>query len=848
MKDQSLRVLMIEDSENDALLLIRHLRKGGYIPVYERVETAPAMKKALKEKEWDFILCDYKMPNFSGSSAISILKEMNIDIPIIIVSGTIGEETAVECMRLGAHDYVMKSNMSRLCPAIARELKEVKSRKKQKRTEEKLYQEEQRFRALAEQSLDMITLVNKEYAITYVNPAAEKFVGLKGKEIIGTKIFDYLHPDDVDLVTGLFKTFFQNINATVPQVEIRLRHVDGTWHNVDAMGTNLVQGNVVEAVIVNLHDITDRKRAENALREAELRFRTIFDSASDGILIAQSDGKKFFSANQKICEILGYPREEITRLGVSDIHPEESVPYVYEQFNKLMKGEIPVAENIPILKKDKTISYADIGGSMMTFDNQDYLVGIFRDITDRRKAEEELKKSEVKYRLLADHTKDQVWLMDFNLKVTYLSPSSEKLLGYTLDEIQALSLDKLIAPSSMSTAMKFYSEELSKALSAPPDYILGRTLELEFICKNGQTMWVECMFSLIRDENGKPVSILGESRNITERRQMEDELRASESNFRHSLDDSPLGVRISSMEGETIYANKAILDIYGYDSIEELKNTPLKERYTPESYNEWQKRKATRKQGQFGPAEYKISIMRNDGEKRHLSVIRKEIFWNGKKQYQVIYQDITLRVRAEEKLKRTLENLRESIKTTIQVLSLASEAKDPYTAGHHKRVSHLARSIAREQGLSKEIIEGIRMAGSIHDIGKLSVPAEILTKPARLTELEFSLIKEHPQAGYDMLKNVESPWPLADIVYQHHERMNGTGYPRKLKDDEILMAARVMAVADVVEAMSSHRPYRPSLGIEAALEEIEKNRGTLYDADVVDACLRLFREKGYQLI
>ena len=140
------------------------------------------------------------------------------------------------------------------------------------------------------------------------------------------------------------------------------------------------------------------------------------------------------------------------------------------------------------------------------------------------------------------------------------------------------------------------------------------------------------------------------------------------------------------------------------------------------------------------------------------------------------------------------------------------------------------------------------MASSIHDIGKLSVPSEILTKPTRLTDLEFSLIKEHAQNGYEMLKNVESPWPLAEIVLQHHERINGTGYPRNLKVDNILMAARIMAVADVVEAMSSHRPYRASLGIDAALEEIEKNKGILYDETVVDACLRLFREKGYKLI
>ncbi|MFZ1980551.1 MAG: HD-GYP domain-containing protein, partial [Smithella sp.] len=191
--------------------------------------------------------------------------------------------------------------------------------------------------------------------------------------------------------------------------------------------------------------------------------------------------------------------------------------------------------------------------------------------------------------------------------------------------------------------------------------------------------------------------------------------------------------------------------------------------------------------------------------------------------------------------------LRKAVGTTIGVLVSALEIRDPYTAGHQKRVADLARAIATEMEFPYDIIEGIRMAGSIHDIGKLSIPAEILTKPTKLTKIEFSLIKEHPQSGYEMLKDVESLWPLAQIVYQHHERMDGSGYPRNLKGDEILLDARIMAVADVVEAMASHRPYRPALGINAALEEIQMHRGILYDADVADACLRLFREKGYQL-
>jgi putative nucleotidyltransferase with HDIG domain len=202
---------------------------------------------------------------------------------------------------------------------------------------------------------------------------------------------------------------------------------------------------------------------------------------------------------------------------------------------------------------------------------------------------------------------------------------------------------------------------------------------------------------------------------------------------------------------------------------------------------------------------------------------------------------------AEEKLEQTLEILKRAVGTTIQVLVCAVESRDPYTAGHQSRSANLACAIATEMGLDQDKIEGIHMAGIVHDIGKITIPAEILIKPTKLTNLEFSLIKQHSLSGYEMLKNVESPWSLAEIVYQHHERMNGSGYPRNLKGDEILLESRIMVVADVVEAMASYRPYRPALGIEAALEEIEKNKGILYDDAVVDACLKLFREKGYQL-
>jgi PAS domain S-box-containing protein/putative nucleotidyltransferase with HDIG domain len=205
-----------------------------------------------------------------------------------------------------------------------------------------------------------------------------------------------------------------------------------------------------------------------------------------------------------------------------------------------------------------------------------------------------------------------------------------------------------------------------------------------------------------------------------------------------------------------------------------------------------------------------------------------------------VFRDISRRKESEDQLRRALKGV-------VQAMSVTVEMRDPYTAGHQRRVSRLSVAIAREMGLPERQVEGIRMAGDIHDIGKIYVPAEILSKPGKLTDIEFTIIKTHPQVGYDILKNIEFPWPIADIVVQHHERLDGKGYPAGLKGDAILLEARIIIVADVVEAMSSHRPYRPAHGIEKALEEISRNRGTIYDAAVVDACLRLFKEKGFSL-
>jgi putative nucleotidyltransferase with HDIG domain len=204
----------------------------------------------------------------------------------------------------------------------------------------------------------------------------------------------------------------------------------------------------------------------------------------------------------------------------------------------------------------------------------------------------------------------------------------------------------------------------------------------------------------------------------------------------------------------------------------------------------------------------------------------------------------------EKKLNKNLEqdnvHLRKALEQTITILVNIAEMKDPYTVGHQKRVSQLATAIAKKMNLPEEKVEFVRIASLIHDIGKVSVPSEILNKPSKLTDSEFALIKNHPSVCYKYIKDIDFPRKVADIILQHHEKMNGTGYPNGLRNREILLEAKIVSVADVVESMDHKRPYRPALGIDKALEEISKNKGKLYDPAVVETCIKLIKEDGFE--
>ena len=453
--------------------------------------------------------------------------------------------------------------------------------------------------------------------------------------------------------------------------------------------------------------------------------------------------------------------------------------------------------------------------------------------------DEAMWESEERFRLLSESVEEGIAIHDKSV-ILEVNQSLSRMFGYEVSEMIGMRAESFATPESW----KITREHIDKGYDEPYEVIGVR--------KDGSTF--EC--SVV----GKPYKYRGRTlrvavyRDITESKKAEsqreaalEKLRESEERYKALFYRSLDMVYLSDFDGRFIDANDNALNRLGYNREEILSlnfASLLCEDQIPLALEIVQKIKENGIQKEIN----ELKLRCKDGTYIYVETQGSAVMSNGKPiAIQGIARDITERKRTEEKLQQTLDSLRKAVGVTIQVLMSAIEARDPYTAGHQSRSADLARAIATEMGLCQDKIEGIRIAGSIHDIGKLSIPAEILSKPSKLTALEFSLIKGHSQSGYEMLKNVESPWPLAQIVYQHHERMNGSGYPRNLKGDEIILEARIMAVADVVEAMASHRPYRPGLGIEAALEEIEINNGLIYDYTVVGACLRLFRENGYRL-
>jgi len=333
-----------------------------------------------------------------------------------------------------------------------------------------------------------------------------------------------------------------------------------------------------------------------------------------------------------------------------------------------------------------------------------------------------------------------------------------------------------------------------------------------------------------------------------ESKRAEEELRREEQWFRALAEQSSDIVVLMNREGVIVYINPAVERSLGF-KVEERIGASGFERIHPDDLKFVTDALNILVNDKNAPVlQAEIRLRHKDGSWRTFEAVGSNLVHNNIVEFIIFnYRDITERKKENADCLEDYNRINKALQDTVKSMALIVETKDPYTAGHQQRVSHLAKAIASEMNLTEDRQDFVRTASMIHDIGKVSVPAEILRKPSKLSELEFNLIKIHSRSGYNILKDISFPWPVADVVLQHHERMNGSGYPQHLQGEVILLEARILAVADVVEAISSRRPYRPAMEISFALDEIFSNKGILYDVNVVDACLKLFHEKNYTL-
>jgi len=1090
-----LRVLMVEDSESDAGLIIRRLQGAGYDLEHERVETAGDMRTALAKPDWDIVLADYKLPQFSASAALEILKESGRDLPFIIVSGTIGEEKAVALMKAGAHDYVMKHNLARLVPAVARELGEAQGRRERRQTEEALLKSEAALSSILRAAPIGIGLVTQSI-IGWTNDHLSRMTGYSRGELQGQSA-RMLYESQAEFErVGQLK--YEGINHQgTGSIETRWRRKDGKIIEVFLRSTPIDPLDLDAGVVFTAMDITDRQETIKALRESEERYRTLVENIDLGITLISSDyrvimtnaaqaglfqkhvgdivgrecfrefekrdgvcahcpGTKAMATGKKaVVETTGV-RDDGTRVSVrvqafpqrgpdgritgfievvEDIserkqmeaalqesenlyrslfenmlngfayckmlsEPNQPQDFIYLKVNSSFEALTGLkdvvgkraSEVIPGIQASDPELFEIYGrvastGNPERFENyvealkmwfsisvyspgKGYFVAVFDVITERKRAEaalsknyrelqetaQQLEQSRNMLQLIIESVPVRVFWKDSDLRYMGCNTLFARDAGLSHPEQLLGKDDFAMGWSEQADLYRADDRQVMESRRPKVNIVEPQTTPA------GAKIWLNTSKVPLQMPNGEVFGVLGVYEDVTERKQAEIALRESEERFRLVFEKAPIGIMHYDQTSAIIDCNEKFVEIIGasqekfigfnmiwqlrdekmreavaaslrgevgyyegdYLSVTAGKLTPVRAIYQPifspegvvsggitifEDITERQQAESELKlkerlldsasdsiflydlEGNFlyineaayitrwyrkeellslgawalGTAEaaaYQDNILRElrasgelifesehrrkDGSVMPVEIFARVLTVEGRELILSAVRDITERKQAETQVRQGLDKLHQALQGTVVALANTVEIKDPYTAGHQRRVAQLSCAMARELGWSPDRVEGIQVMCFLHDMGKIAVPAEILNRPGKISQTEFSLIKVHPQVGYDILKDIAFPWPVAQGVLQHHERLDGSGYPSGLTAGEITPEAKILAVADVVEAMASHRPYRPALGIEKAIEEITQNRGKLYDPDAVDVCVRLLNEKGFQ--
>jgi PAS domain S-box-containing protein/putative nucleotidyltransferase with HDIG domain len=726
--------------------------------------------------------------------------------------------------------------------------------------------------------------LDRQGIIIQVNPAGAAMLQVEKSHLLNQPFHLWVAPDFQESFSSHLRQVFDNGNRQ--SREIRLKPQNGTPFYA-ALDSHLVPARCGQppACHISLRDITALKQTEERLRRSEkeltLRnrltqiFLTIPDGdfyeavlklvltefgsqfgicghiAENGSVVGPSmrrdspdefqvDTKNVLFSSQNLQEaILAHPIQDGQT--ICSNQPLPPSPPGHPTIDRFL--------TVPIRFSDKVIGILALANKNLDYDNQDIrclemiadtIAPILsarlqkaRQANDSQWAEEALRLAAHKWRTTFDAIRDAICLLDPDGRVLQCNQAMLALTGTSFDAILGRPCWK---------ALYGYRRQVDDC----PLIRMKQSLHREESIFFADNRWLKETVDPILDEAGTLIGGVHLAMDITTEKKAETALRESEARFRAIFDQAAVGVGlVETASGRFLKVNQKFCNILGltYDEVlattfmavthpDDLQASLVNMQKLQDSLIQTfsREKRYCHKDGSIVWVNLTVSAMHEiDGRsKYHIAVV----------------EDITQRRQAEIEVRLGLDKLRQALQGIVGALSNTVEIKDPYTSGHQRRVAQLACAIAQELGLPGEQVEGIQVISFLHDIGKIAVPAEILNRPGKITSMEFNLIRAHPEMGYNILKDLEFPWPVAQAVLQHHERLDGSGYPAGLTDGEIIREAKVLAVSDVVEAMASHRPYRPALGIETALEEITRQQGKLFDPDVVTACLRIF-EKSF---
>lgn len=864
-------ILIIEDESIVAKYLKKTLIKHGY-NVSGIVSSGEETIAKVKELKPDLVLMDIMLKedvyDLEAAKHIS-----NFDVPIIFLTNYSNKELIKQVKAIKPSEYLFK-------PIRVRELITTIEMVFYKNDLDKaIRQSEKRYEDLQSNIPVCIFRSTPQGKLISVNPAMIKMFGFNSEKdikAVSTKDF-YPNSDDREklmkilLTKGLVSDFEVELYRKDKSIlwcslSIKtIRDEDGKWIYQDGIITDISERKQAEKTQSVLYNIANAVNSTKNLKEFFKRIHQELGRIIDttNYYIALYDEKtNMISAAYYVDELTKKtPLPQLLKKGLTAyvIKTGKSIFLTPEKRAKLVEeGKIVQAEwkskiwlGVPLKTENKVIgamavqSYKD----KKAFEKKDLKVLEFVSdqiaiAVNRKRAEEALRASEQLNRAVIDNSPFGISARDKNGTLLIANEAWCKIWGKTKDQLvskckprKKLSFDEhdLYLGDHIPKVREIYEK-------GGKYYIPEIRIE-----SKGKTKWISHYFYAIQDDKKNVDKVVILTEDITKRQQSEEKLLRTQLRLAILFKYVP-NIILYETGGEEDFISENIYGLLGYPAEDFIKEKTKfsslihqeDKEYINQKYAEWEKA------GKKDLLTLWFRVKKADGSYMWIEDRMVEITPESKKKYRAgVKIDITNLKLAEEELKESYKKLQRLLEETVNGLVSAVEMRDPYTAGHQRRVAILATALAKEMGLTEKQIEGINLAALVHDIGKINVPAEILSKPGKLTPTEFNLIKTHPQTGYDILKSIEFPWPVAEMVLQHQERYDGSSYPQGLKGENIDLKARILSVADVIEAMSSHRPYRPSLGIDAALDEIEKNRGILYDPDVVDACLILFHEKGF---